>query len=220
MSGQNTISSQMLVGFVERIERLEGQRAEIADDIRVVYAEAKAAGLTPKYVRKIVKRRSQKPSDVEEDLALTDLYLSAAGLAKETPLFRHVGQMAVDVSAREQVIEALKNLVPKKGDIIVRIGDQPVRLFRDESGDPQAEDYVEKQPRNASQPPSGKRDTAKPKTPPPDVDEQGAFDLGFKAAKDDQPVIVNPFPYGDSRRPRWDEGWRDGNGGDGMGPQE
>lgn len=197
--GSNTIASADLMAFVERVERLEADKSEIVDDIRAVYAEAKATGFVPKYIRKIVKRRAEKPADVQEDEALTDIYLNAAGLAKETPLFRHVGAMAVDRNARAQVIGALKELCPDGGEIVVKIAGQGVRLWRDKDGDVHAE---------------------KAKEPPPDVDDAGAHDHGRASAKANAPIISNPFPWNDPRRAHWDRGWREEAGSDGMGPRD
>lgn len=41
--------------------------------------------------------------------------------------------------------------------------------------------------------------------------------LGAQAFKDNVAIVKNPFPFGDGRRPRWDEGWRRASGTDGMG---
>jgi uncharacterized protein (UPF0335 family) len=212
----NMLSGDQVMGFVERVERLEERKREIIDDIRAVYAEAKACGFLPKYIRKVVKRRGEKPGDVQEDEALTDLYMHAAGLALEAPLFRHVGAMKVDRAAREQVIEAFKALVPNEGEIIVKMGGAPVRLWRDKDGAAHAEDFEERLPEPASdvQRPRGARAA---KAPPPAVDEAGAHALGGQAARDNQPIIANPFPWDDRRRAHWDKGWRDAAGTDGMG---
>jgi hypothetical protein len=125
--------------------------------------------------------------------------------------------MSVDLSARDQVIEAFKQLVPNEGEIIVRIGKQPVRLWRDESGIAQAEDVVEK-PKPASRKPSAMPD--RPKRDVPDVDATGARELGAKAYRENQPITSNPFPWDDKRRQEFDAGWRAASGTDGMGPEE
>lgn len=43
--------------------------------------------------------------------------------------------------------------------------------------------------------------------------------LGREAYLAGEEIVANPFPFGDPCRPRWDKGWRDESGGDGMGPQ-
>lgn len=59
-----------------------------------------------------------------------------------------------------------------------------------------------------------------PKADVPDVDPDGAEALGRQAFKDNEPIIANPFPFGDGRRGRWDSGWRKESGTDGMGPDD
>lgn len=54
----------------------------------------------------------------------------------------------------------------------------------------------------------------------PDCTTDEAVQLGRQARRDDQPVISNPFPWDDKRRRFWDEGWRNEDGGDGMGPAQ
>ena len=55
-----------LKAFVERIERLEEEKKTISDDIRDVYAEAKAVGYDAKIMRQIVRLRKMKPDDRRE----------------------------------------------------------------------------------------------------------------------------------------------------------
>lgn len=72
--------------LIERIERLEEEKKGIADDIRDVYAEAKAVGYDAKIMRQIVKLRKMKPDDRAEMEALLDTYKAALGLFVGTPL--------------------------------------------------------------------------------------------------------------------------------------
>lgn len=72
--------------LIERIERLEEEKKGIADDIRDVYAEAKAVGYDAKIMRQIVKLRKMKPDDRAEMEALLDTYKAALGLLVGTPL--------------------------------------------------------------------------------------------------------------------------------------
>ena len=65
---------------VERIERLEEEKKGIADDIRDVYAEAKAVGYDAKIMRQIVRLRKMKPDDRNEMEMLLDTYKAALGL--------------------------------------------------------------------------------------------------------------------------------------------
>ncbi len=63
--------------IVERIERLEEDKAVIANDIKEVYGEAKGEGFDVKILRKVVRIRKQDVSQRSEEEALVDLYLSA-----------------------------------------------------------------------------------------------------------------------------------------------
>ena len=66
--------------LIERVERLEEEKKGIADDIRDVYAEAKAVGYDSKIMRQIVWLRKMKPDDRAEMEAILDLYKAALGL--------------------------------------------------------------------------------------------------------------------------------------------
>ncbi|WP_324262232.1 DUF2312 domain-containing protein [Altererythrobacter sp. H2] len=66
--------------LIERIERLEEEKKGIADDIRDVYAEAKAVGYDAKIMRQIVRLRKMKPDDRSEMEMLLDTYKAALGL--------------------------------------------------------------------------------------------------------------------------------------------
>jgi len=72
-----------LRGFVERIERLEEQKAEIADAVKLVYAEAKATGYDTKTLRRGVKRRQQHRDEVAEADATLSLYETALDTARD-----------------------------------------------------------------------------------------------------------------------------------------
>jgi uncharacterized protein (UPF0335 family) len=64
---------------VERIERLEEEKKEVAEQIKDVYAEAKALGLDAKALRQCVRlRKIDKATREEQDMYL-DLYLQALG---------------------------------------------------------------------------------------------------------------------------------------------
>lgn len=54
-------------------------------------------------------------------------------------------------------------------------------------------------------------------TDEPEITDASAEQLGRNAAREGKPVIENPFSFGDSRRARFDEGWRKESGNDGMG---
>lgn len=65
--------------IVERIERLEEDKAAIMGDIKEVFAEAKGEGYDVKTLRKVVRIRKQDKAKRQEEEAILDLYLSAIG---------------------------------------------------------------------------------------------------------------------------------------------
>ncbi len=66
---------EKLKQFLARIERLEAEKAELAADIREVYAEVKTFGLDTKIMRKVVALRKQEPGERAEQEALLDMYM-------------------------------------------------------------------------------------------------------------------------------------------------
>ncbi|MCH8213904.1 MAG: DUF2312 domain-containing protein [Proteobacteria bacterium] len=74
------IAADRLRTFVERIERLEEEKAAITADIREVYAEAKGAGFNAKILRQIVRLRGLDQADRREQEAILELYKRALDL--------------------------------------------------------------------------------------------------------------------------------------------
>jgi len=74
------IASQQLLSLVERIERLEEGKKDLAEDIKGVYGEAKANGYDTKALRKIVALRKQDANEREEAEAILELYKNALGM--------------------------------------------------------------------------------------------------------------------------------------------
>jgi len=68
-----------LKSFVERIERLEADKAQVMGDLTEVYAEAKGEGFDTKILRKVVRLRKSDAAKRSEEEALIELYLSAIG---------------------------------------------------------------------------------------------------------------------------------------------
>jgi len=69
-----------LKAFVERVERLEEEKKAIADDVRDVYAEAKANGFDVKALRTVVKLRKQDVDERKEQEAVLETYMHALGM--------------------------------------------------------------------------------------------------------------------------------------------
>ncbi len=80
MTDGGGIAAQRLRSFIERVERLEEEKAALGADIREVYAEAKGDGFDVKTMRQIVRLRKLDSSDRAEQEALLDLYQAALGL--------------------------------------------------------------------------------------------------------------------------------------------
>lgn len=66
--------------LIERVERLEEEKRGIADDIKDVYAEAKATGYDAKIMKQIVRLRKLKPDDRREMELLLETYKNALGI--------------------------------------------------------------------------------------------------------------------------------------------
>jgi len=77
--GGATISAQQLRNFVDQIERLEQEKAGIADDIKDCYGEAKSLGYEVKILRKVIALRKKKPNERREEEELLEVYLAALG---------------------------------------------------------------------------------------------------------------------------------------------
>ena len=69
-----------LRAFVERVERLDEEKKAISDDIRDVYAEAKANGFDVKALRSVVRLRKQDLNERKEQEAILETYLHALGM--------------------------------------------------------------------------------------------------------------------------------------------
>ena len=78
MIGDN--ARAQLRAIVERIERLEEDKAVIADDIKEVFAEAKATGYDTKILRQVLRIRKMDPNERAEQQALIELYSDALGV--------------------------------------------------------------------------------------------------------------------------------------------
>ncbi len=75
------ITAEQLRSYIERIERLEEEKAGIAADIKDIFAEAKGNGFDVKTMRQVLKIRKMDASDRDEQEALLDLYMHALGMA-------------------------------------------------------------------------------------------------------------------------------------------
>ena len=74
------IAADRLRSFLERIERLEEEKAGLTADIREIYAEAKGSGFDTKVMSQIVRLRKMDDAARQEQEALLDVYRRAIGL--------------------------------------------------------------------------------------------------------------------------------------------
>lgn len=80
------MSNNQLKSIVERIERLEIEKAAIAADIKDVYSEAKGTGFDPKIIKKIIAMRKQDADKMRNEQMLIATYMDALGMLAGTPL--------------------------------------------------------------------------------------------------------------------------------------
>lgn len=74
------VSGERLRSFIQRIEKLEEDKAAVADDLKEVFAECKAVGFANKVVRQIVKLRKMDVEKRRENEELLELYKSALNM--------------------------------------------------------------------------------------------------------------------------------------------
>lgn len=73
--------------LVERIERLDEERKGIGDDIKDVYAEAKATGYDTKAIKQVIRLRKMNPDDRKEQEAILQTYCASLGIDTQGSLF-------------------------------------------------------------------------------------------------------------------------------------
>ena len=66
--------------LIERVERLEEEKKGIADDIKDVFAEAKAVGFDVKIMREVIRLRKMAPDDLKERNAILGIYAAELGM--------------------------------------------------------------------------------------------------------------------------------------------
>lgn len=74
------VTAEELRQFIERYERLEAEKKDIADQQKEVLAEAKARGYDVKVMRKLIAERKREPDDIAEEEAVLEMYREALGM--------------------------------------------------------------------------------------------------------------------------------------------
>ena len=75
------VAAGELTQFIERVERLEEEKKEVAEQIKEVMAEAKGRGYDTKVMRKVISLRKRDADDIAEEEAVLEMYKAALGMA-------------------------------------------------------------------------------------------------------------------------------------------
>jgi uncharacterized protein (UPF0335 family) len=76
-------AKEKLRSCVERIERLEEERATLAGDIKDIMDQAKSEGFDSKVIKEVLKLRKMDPADRRDHDAVLTTYLHALGMIEE-----------------------------------------------------------------------------------------------------------------------------------------
>ncbi|MCP5369198.1 MAG: DUF2312 domain-containing protein [Rickettsiaceae bacterium] len=73
----NVIAADVLKQYITKIERLESDKADIAEDIKQIYDEAKANGFDTKIMKQVLRLKKKDKNSLAEEEAILELYRSA-----------------------------------------------------------------------------------------------------------------------------------------------
>ena len=79
-TAQTELSKERLTSFIERIERMEAEKAALAEDIKEIYSEVKSVGYDTAAVKKIIALRKMDAEKRQEAEAILEVYKSVVGL--------------------------------------------------------------------------------------------------------------------------------------------
>lgn len=118
-------TQEQLKRLITQIERLEEEKAGLAEDIRDKFLEAKAVGFDVKIMRQVLRLRKKSKTDRDEEDAVLATYLSALGMLSE-----QMGDTPMGDWARDEVSKAAVKSLRKLADddetgISVQFGDGP-----------------------------------------------------------------------------------------------
>ncbi|MFT5867083.1 MAG: hypothetical protein ACI9PY_001993 [Ascidiaceihabitans sp.] len=74
------VTADELRQFVERVERLDAEKKDLAEQQKEVMAEAKSRGYDTKVLRKIISLRKRDQNDIAEEEAILEMYKEALGM--------------------------------------------------------------------------------------------------------------------------------------------
>jgi len=75
-----TVTADELRQFIERAEQLAREKADIAEQEKELFAEAKGRGYDIVVMKKVIALRKRKPDDIAEEEAVLDMYKQALGM--------------------------------------------------------------------------------------------------------------------------------------------
>ncbi len=78
---QYSVTADELRSFIERMEQLDSEKKDLAEQQKELMAEAKGRGYDTKVLRKVIALRKRKPDDIAEEEAVLDMYKAALGMA-------------------------------------------------------------------------------------------------------------------------------------------
>lgn len=76
----NRVTADELRQFIERMERLEMEKKDLAEQQKEVMAEAKARGYDTKIMRKVIALRKRDKDEIAEEEAVLEMYMEALGM--------------------------------------------------------------------------------------------------------------------------------------------
>jgi uncharacterized protein (UPF0335 family) len=94
MMAFEVVSTGQLRQYIEKVERLEEEKAELMDAIREVFAEAKGNGFDVKIMKQVLKMRKMKQEELMEQEELLTLYLQALGMVPNSKLADGIDEAA------------------------------------------------------------------------------------------------------------------------------
>lgn len=108
-------AQQQLRSFVERIERLDEERAALGEDIKELYAQAKSTGFDTKALKAVIRLRKQDPNDRNEFEAALVTYMHALGI--QSSMFDMDGFGALPRKDTEPLDEEYGLALDRKADM-------------------------------------------------------------------------------------------------------
>ena len=75
-----SVTAEELHQFIERLEQLDSEKKDLAEQLKEVMAEAKGRGYDTKVLRKVLAMRKRKPDELAEEEAVLEVYKAALGM--------------------------------------------------------------------------------------------------------------------------------------------